>query len=196
MQINEQPYISHFRSMAESTVEDVKHFVKEFNNYLKPSYLTEMYIKFLVELKHCKEGFPIDRYQHSLQTATRAYRDKRDNEYVVMCLLHDVAEVFDPYHHDGIIAELLKNYISDKNYFILKYHTTFQGFYYWDKLGLDKNARDKYKTNPYYEDALEFVDKYDDKAFDPDYKNMSLEEFRPMLLEFFENRKSNKGSFV
>jgi len=95
MQINEQPYISHFRSMAESTVEDVKHFVKEFNNYLKPSYLTEMYIKFLVELKHCKEGFPIDRYQHSLQTATRAYRDKRDNEYVVMCLLHDVAEVFD-----------------------------------------------------------------------------------------------------
>jgi len=175
--------------MADATPEDFKYIVKTFDQYLDPHYLTNMYLNFLTQLKHCAEGFPIDRFEHSLQTATRAYHDGKNNEYVICALLHDVGEIFDPYHHDAIIAELLKNYISEKNYFILKYHTTFQGYYYWDKLGLDKNAREKYQDREYYHDAIEFVEKYDDKAFDENYTSMKPEEFKPMLMAFFSNRK-------
>ena len=34
-------------------------------------------------------GFPVDRLSHSLQTATHAHQDGKDEEYVVCALLHD-----------------------------------------------------------------------------------------------------------
>ena len=44
-------------------------------------------------------GFNCDRLTHSLQTATRAYRDGKDEEYVVCALLHDIG---DAKFHDGV----------------------------------------------------------------------------------------------
>ena len=37
-------------------------------------------------------GFPISRLEHSLQTASRAEQDGRDEEYVVCALLHDIGD--------------------------------------------------------------------------------------------------------
>ena len=37
-------------------------------------------------------GYAVDRLTHSLQTATRAERDGRDEEYVVCALLHDIGD--------------------------------------------------------------------------------------------------------
>ncbi len=37
-------------------------------------------------------GFPVHRLEHSLQTATRAHRDGRDEEYVVCCLMTNKLE--------------------------------------------------------------------------------------------------------
>ena len=34
-------------------------------------------------------GFAVDRLEHSVQTATRAYRANKSDEYVVCALLHD-----------------------------------------------------------------------------------------------------------
>lgn len=189
----ESSYIADFKTMADSTSEDVRQMMKSFGQYLQPPYLTNLYMGFLTQLKHCHTGFPINRFEHSLQTATKAFMDGRENEYVICALLHDVGEIFDPFHHDAIIAELLRHYISDKHYFMLKHHTTFQGYYYWDKLGLDKNAREQFRKHPYFDDAVEFVELYDDKAFDRDYPNMSLDDFKPMLTEFFSQRKQKGG---
>lgn len=194
--MNELQYKSTYKTMAESTVEDAKHIICGFNKYLDPDYLTQLYSKLLIQLKDCEEGFPINRYEHSLQTATLAHRDGRDNEYVICALLHDVGEVFDPYSHDNIIAELLKNYITDKNYFILKHHTTFQGFYYWDKIGLNKNAREQYSDSIYYQDCIDFVAKYDNIAFDQNYNNMNINSFEQMMYEFFKNRNKHQGNFA
>jgi predicted HD phosphohydrolase len=124
-----------------------------------------------------------------------AHRDGKDAEYVVCALLHDVGEIFDPYAHDHVIAELLKNYISPENHFILKTHTTFQGYYYWDKIGLNKNARDVFRSSPYFDACVEFVEKYDDKAFNKSYRNMTLDEFRPMMMTVFSNRRRNDAVF-
>jgi hypothetical protein len=37
-------------------------------------------------------GFPVDRLTYCLQTATRAHRDGRDEQYVVMALIHDIGD--------------------------------------------------------------------------------------------------------
>ena len=51
-------------------------------------------------------GFNVDRLQHSLQTATRALRDGRDEEYVVCALLHDIGDTLGTYDHGGLAAAI------------------------------------------------------------------------------------------
>src|SRR5207248_11802337 len=52
-------------------------------------------------------GFAVDRLTHSLQTATRAYRAGRDDEYVVCALLHDIGDTLAPANHPEIAASIL-----------------------------------------------------------------------------------------
>ncbi len=126
-------------------------------------------------------GFPIHRLDHCLQCATLAYRDDRDEEYVVMALLHDIGDTLAPLNHTDIAANILKPFVSEKTHWIAAHHGIFQGYYFFHHLGLDRNMRDQFKDSPYYEDCAEFVAKYDQNAFDPDYDNMTLEDFRPMV---------------
>ena len=91
-------------------------------------------------------GFPVDRLEHSLQTATRWGKDGRDDEYVLCALLHDIGDTLSPYSHPDIAAGILKPFVSDANHFMVKHHGEFQGYYFWDYIGLDKNARDKYRV--------------------------------------------------
>src|ERR1700744_2187083 len=44
------------------------------------------------ELQNSFSGYQVPRYEHSLQSATRALRHGRDEEYVVMALLHDIGD--------------------------------------------------------------------------------------------------------
>src|SRR6185503_16083731 len=44
-------------------------------------------------------GYAVTRLEHSLQTATRAHRDGRDEEYVVCALLHDIGDILLPANH-------------------------------------------------------------------------------------------------
>ncbi|MGA1352526.1 MAG: HD domain-containing protein, partial [Ilumatobacteraceae bacterium] len=53
-------------------------------------------------------GFPVTRLEHSLQTATRAQRDGRDDEYVVCALLHDIGDTLAPYNHPYIASTMVK----------------------------------------------------------------------------------------
>lgn len=52
-------------------------------------------------------ALPVDRLTHSLQTATRAHRDGRDEEYVVCCLLHDIGDLLSPYRHAQLATLIL-----------------------------------------------------------------------------------------
>ena len=44
-------------------------------------------------------GYAVDRLTHSLQTATRAHRDGRDEEYVVCALIHDIGDTLASFNH-------------------------------------------------------------------------------------------------
>ena len=67
-------------------------------------------------------GFPIDRLQHSLQTATRAYRDGRSDDYVVMALLHDIGDTLGTFNHPDIAAAIIKPFVSNELHWICEKH--------------------------------------------------------------------------
>jgi predicted HD phosphohydrolase len=126
-------------------------------------------------------AYNITRYDHCLQSATRALRDGKDEEYVVVALLHDSCETLGPFNHGEVIAAILKPFISRDNYWMLAQHGLFQTYFYAAHLGLNPNARDKFKSDPAYEQTVEFCAKYDEISFDPDYKNEPLATFEPMV---------------
>ncbi len=129
--------------------------------------------------------YPINRYQHSLQAATRAYEDGADEETVVAALIHDIGDILSPYNHGELAAAMVRPYVSEKTRWIIEHHCVFQGYYYNHHLGGDRNAREKYKDSPYYEDCKYFCHNYDQNAFDPDYPSKPLVFFEPMLRRVF-----------
>jgi hypothetical protein len=68
---------------------------------------------------------------------------------------------------------------------MIEKHPVFQAYYFAHFLGADRNARDKYKDHPYYEDCKEFCERYDQNCFDPDYDTSPLEFFEPMVRRVF-----------
>ncbi len=81
------------------------------------------------------EAYPVDRLQHSLQAATRAVRDGRDEEYVVCALLHDIGESLGPFNHGEVVAAVLKPFVSEANHWMLEHHPVFQVYFYGRHLG-------------------------------------------------------------
>jgi predicted HD phosphohydrolase len=136
-------------------------------------------------------GFPVDRLTHCLQTATLAHNDGKDEEYVVCALLHDIGDTLGPANHADVAAVLLEPYVSEANHWMVKHHGIFQGYYFFHYLGLDRNLRDQFKDHPHYAQTLEFIEKYDAPAFDPDAEYYELSFFEPMMERVFrEPRRS------
>ena len=127
------------------------------------------------------EAYPVDRRTHSLQAATRALRDGRDEEYVVVALLHDVGEALGPLNHGEVIGSVLHPFISEANYWMLLHHPLFQTYFYGGNVGIDPNGRDIHRNNPHFERTADFCARYDEVSFDPDYPNEPIETFIPML---------------
>jgi predicted HD phosphohydrolase len=136
-------------------------------------------------------GFAIDRLEHSLQTATRAAEDGRDEEYVACALLHDIGDTLGPMNHDQIAAAIIQPFVSERNHWIVSHHGMFQGYYFFEYCGLDKNMRETYKDHEYYGDCEEFCRKYDQNSFDPNFDSMPLVEFEPIVQRIFTAPKQS-----
>jgi predicted HD phosphohydrolase len=172
-----------FKAMQEGTAEDwqlISSHFKAFSTGLPDRVLTHLKL-----LDGDYGGFPIDRLEHSLQTATRAHRDGRDEEYVVCALLHDIGDTLGSYNHPDIAAAILKPFVSEENLWMVEKHGVFQGYYFFHHLGMDRHLRDQFKDHPLYQRTAEFCAKYDATAFDPDYKSEPLSFFEPMLRRVF-----------
>lgn len=168
-----------FREMKEGTKEDWAIIGGEYRAFAKG--LPDRVLHHLKLLDGDFGGFPVCRLEHSLQTATRAHRDGRDESYVVMALLHDIGDTLGSYNHPEVAASILKPFVSEELHWICQNHGAFQGYYYFHHLGMDKNARDAFRDNPHFEACREFCEKYDQAAFDPDYESEPLEFFEPMV---------------
>ena len=170
---------ANFVRMQDSTREDWQLIGGEFMQFA--TGLPERVIKHLQILEGDYGGFPIDRYTHSLQTATRALRDGRDDEYVVCALLHDIGDTLGSFNHPDIAAAILKPFVSEENHWMVQNHGIFQGYYFFHHIGLDRNLRDNFKSHPHYERTAEFCALYDNPAFDPKAETLPISEFEPML---------------
>jgi predicted HD phosphohydrolase len=126
-------------------------------------------------------GFPVDRLTHSLQTATRAYRDGRGETYVVMALLHDIGDTLGSYNHPDVAAAIVKPFVTAEEHWICANHGAFQGYYYFHHLGMDRNAREAFRGHEHFAACEEFCAKYDQAAFDPDYDTLPLSFFEPTV---------------
>ena len=169
-----------FSSMQHSTAADWQLIAAEFATYTKA--LPDRVMAHLRLLEGDFGGFPVDRYTHSLQTATRAMRSGRDEEYVVCALLHDIGDTLATNNHPDIAAAILKPFVSDANLWMIEHHGIFQGYYFFHHVGLDRNMRERFAGHPHYDYTAEFCDLSDRPAFDAKAETLPLIEFEPMLL--------------
>ena len=172
-----------FTRMADGTKEDYDLLSQLEDQYIQA--LPDRLLQALDELRHSLSGYQVSRYEHSLQSATHAYRDGKDEEYIVAALLHDIGDVLAPHTHGEMVSAILKPYVSEEICWVVKYHGLFQMYYYAHHHGQDRNARDRYRDHPYYHACIEFCEKYDQNCFDPAYDSLPVEFFEPMVRRVF-----------
>jgi predicted HD phosphohydrolase len=168
-----------FTDMKNSTQQDWEIIASDFLPYNRK--LPDRIMAHLRLLEGDYGGFPVDRYTHSLQTATRALRAGRDEEYVVSALLHDIGDSLGTFNHPDIATAILKPFVSEANLWMVQHHGIFQGYNFFHHLGMDRNMRDQYSGHPHYDYTAEFIELYDSPAFDQHGETLPLSEFEPML---------------
>lgn len=132
----------------------------------------------------------VTRQQHSLQAGTRALRDPdATDELVVVALLHDIGDVLSLHNHSEVSAAILRPFVSDESYWVVKHHGIFQKYYYAHHVGGDRHERDQFRDHPAFAAAVRFCEKFDQCSFDPDYDTLPVEEFEPIVHRVMRTRR-------
>ncbi len=155
-----------FTRLDESTQEDWNIIMRHNERF--SAALPDRILAHLDLLRGDYSGFPVTRYEHSLQTATMCHQAGKDEEYIVCALLHDIGDTLGCYNHADVAAALLKPFVSDENHWIIEHHAIFQGQYFFHHLGLDPKLREQFRGHPHFEACAEFCS-FDQAAFDPGF---------------------------
>lgn len=181
--MTEHPPRAGFTAMEHGTAEDWQAIASHFAPFARA--LPDRVLAHLRLLDGDYGGFPVDRLQHSLQTATRAHRNGESEDYVVMALLHDIGDTLGSYNHPDIAAAILKPFVSEELHWITAQHGIFQGYYFFHHLGLDRDMREAFRGHPHFAATARFCELYDQAAFDPAYEAAPLSFFEPMVQRLF-----------
>lgn len=172
-----------FRQMKDGTREEylfLEQLEDEFNKGL-----VDRIMQALRDLELGLSGYQVTRLEHSLQAAARAEADGADKDMIIGALLHDLGDELAPYNHSQLAASIIRPYVRAEVTWIVHHHGLFQKVYYAHHFGEDPNERDRYRDHPWYQSCVEFCERYDQAAFDPDYPTPGLEHFEPMLRSVF-----------
>ncbi len=180
---------THFKTMASSTAEDWQVIVGEQLKFI--AGLPDRILAHMSLLADDYGGFPVDRLQHSLQTAELAAEAGEDDEYVVCALLHDIGDTLGSTNHPDVAAAILKPFVDEENHWMIKHHGIFQGYNFFHHIGLDRNMREQFRGSPHFDRTEAFIEKYDNRAFDADKPKLSLETFSPLIRRVFSNPKNS-----
>lgn len=172
-----------FNRMDEGTRED--YVLLDRNEREHASHLPDRIMDALRKLDGSIEGYKISRLEHSLQTATRAEDDGADIEMVIAALLHDLGDDLAPVNHSQLAASIVRPYVRDEVYWVVKMHGLFQMPYYAHHLDLPVDGHLEYREHRWFESCTRFCRDWDQTAFDPDYPTKPLEHFEPMVREVF-----------
>ncbi len=142
-------------------------------------------LRMLEAMKGNTFGYRVDRYEHSLQCATRARREGARTDLVLAALLHDIGDDICPDNHAEVAATILKPILDDEAVWVIKHHGVFQAYHYGESLGVPTDGRERYRDSPYFDSCAHFCAAWDQESFDPNYDTEPLEVFMPMLEEAF-----------
>jgi predicted HD phosphohydrolase len=182
-----------FRQMKDGTREDYLLLEREERDYVRA--LPDRLIAGLNKLQQALPGYPVTRYEHSLQCATRALRDGADEELIVAALLHDIGDDFAPYNHAAVAAAVVRPYVRAEVTWIVEQHGLFQAYYYAHHYGGDRHARDRLRDHRWFNACASFCERWDQSSFDPGYASEPLSRFEPLLREIF-SRPPHDARFV
>lgn len=177
------PRVASYTRMDQGTVEDYA-----LLDALAKPYIARTGERALAHLEQLADGLVgnrIDRYQHSLQSATRALRAGECDEIVAAALLHDIGDVLAPENHSEMGAAVLRPYVAQHTYWMLLHHGVFQGYYFFDKIGRDRNARERYRGHPAFDMTERFCNEFDQVSFDPGYDTLPVDSFVPAVERIF-----------
>jgi predicted HD phosphohydrolase len=172
-----------FTQMRDGTREDY-----QFLHGLERQYIAALPDRLLADLRRLDDGlggYPVTRFEHCLQSATRAEADGADIDWVVAALLHDIGDMLAPENHSQLAAAILRPYVREEVTWVVHMHGVFQQHYYAQHVGLDPDARDTYRDHPWFDSCVRFCERWDQAAFDPAYVSQPLEHFEPLVREVF-----------
>jgi predicted HD phosphohydrolase len=139
--------------------------------------LADRVLQLVRELDGMDDGFAVDQLTHGLQTASRAERAGADEQLTVAALLHDVGKLVGDENHDAVSAEILRPYVREDVYQVVRHHQAFTARYLAPVYGGDPDERARWRTAPWFGLAERFVDEWDQRSFDPEYDTEPLENF-------------------
>ena len=133
-------------------------------------------------------GYQVTRLGHSIQSATRAWRDGADIDWIVGALLHDIGDIYAPYNHDEYAASILKPFVREQVTWCVQTHADFQLAYFGQHVGADPDKREAHRGSPFFDDCAAFCERWDQSSFDPAYDSKPLSFFAPMVREVFARK--------
>ncbi|XAT61529.1 HD domain-containing protein [Rhodobacteraceae bacterium Araon29] len=172
-----------FTQMKDGDKDDYDFLTAHETEYTKGT--ADRLLKALVDLDESLSGYQITRLGHSVQSATRAWRDGADDDWVVSALLHDIGDIYAPYNHDEYAATILRPFVREQCTWVVEKHGDFQMIYYGHHVGGNPHKRDAYKSHPYFEDCAAFCERWDQASFDPNYDSKPIEFFTDMVRSVF-----------
>lgn len=175
-----------FTEMKHGDREDYEFLTEHEIEYA--SKTAERLLSAMFDLDESMSGYQITRLGHSLQAATRAWRDGADVDWVVSALLHDIGDIYAPYNHDEYAAAILKPFVREQCAWVVEKHGDFQKLYYAHHLGGNPHSRDAYKGHAYFDDCATFCERWDQNSFDPVYVHEDIEFFRGMVEQVFARK--------
>ena len=88
-----------FSQMKDGDKEDYELLIKFEDKFIEGT--GERIIRVLKGLDASLGGYKVSRLEHSLQTASRALREKATDEMIVAALLHDIGDEIAPLNHSS-----------------------------------------------------------------------------------------------
>jgi predicted HD phosphohydrolase len=175
-----------FTQMKDGDAEDYAFLTTHETEYA--SGTADRLLAAMVELDKSLSGYKITRLGHSLQAATRAWKDGADTDWIVCALLHDIGDIYAPYNHDEYAAAILRPFVREQCAWVVEKHGDFQLLYYGEHVGANPQKRDIYRDSPYFEDCAMFCERWDQSSFDPEFETLPLDFFAPMVREVFARK--------
>ncbi|MSP87386.1 MAG: phosphohydrolase [Alphaproteobacteria bacterium] len=131
-------------------------------------------------------GYQTNMYRHCLESASRAWRDGADEEFIVICLLHDIGYTIANPTHGEFAAALLRPFTSEAHTWMLRHHQAFQAYHCHDLPGHDRMKREAYRGHPSFELTARFIERYDQNTTNPNYDTLPVQAFEPLVHRLFD----------